>query len=87
MARRRHLKAGTLADLQRVLWRTVLEVEALLDTRPPSTEVVLRCAHALAQLAGAYKGILEIDVQDRLLALEQAQANAARTERNRDHAL
>jgi hypothetical protein len=75
MIRKRRIKAGNLAELQRVLWRTVLEVEALLDTRPPSTEVVLRCAHALAQLAGAYKGVVEVaDIEARLSALEQAAA-------------
>jgi hypothetical protein len=76
MSRKRRIKAGNLADLQRALWQTIIEVEALLDTRPPDTNLVLRAAHALAQLASAYRGILEIDVEARLLALEQAQAEA-----------
>jgi hypothetical protein len=75
MIRKRRIKAGNLAELQRVLWRTVLEVEALLDVRPPSTDLVLRAAHALAQLAGAYKGVAEMeDIEQRLSALERATA-------------
>ncbi len=53
MPRKRRHKAGNLADLQRVLWQVILEVEALLDARPPSCDLILRSAHALAQLAGA----------------------------------
>jgi hypothetical protein len=72
MARKRRAKPGDLSQLRAVLWRTILEVEALLDTRPPSNDVVLRSAHALAQLAGTYKGVLEVvDLDARLTALEQ----------------
>jgi hypothetical protein len=71
MSRKRRIKAGNLADLQRVLWRTITEVEALLDARPPSTDLVLRAAHALVQLAGAYRGVVEMtDIEPRLKALE-----------------
>jgi hypothetical protein len=79
MSRKRHIKAGNLADLQRVLWRTVIAVEALLDTRPPSNDLVLRASHALAQLANAYKSVTEMaSIEERLSALEAADA-----ERNR----
>jgi hypothetical protein len=81
MSQKRRIKAGNLADLQQVMWRTIGEVEALLDVRPVSPDLTLRAAHALAQLGNAYKGMLEIDIQARLLALEQALAVA---ERNRD---
>jgi hypothetical protein len=75
MSRKRHIKAGNLADLQRVLWRTVVEVEALLDTRPPSHDLVLRASHALAQLANAYKSVTEMaSIEERLSALERATA-------------
>jgi hypothetical protein len=73
MARKRRLKAGNLTDLQQILWATVLEVERLLDTRPPSNELVLRSAHALAQLAGAYRSVTEtVSIEERLTALEEA---------------
>ena len=72
MARKRRRKAGNLTDLQRVLWAMILKVEELLDGDPPS-ERVLRCAHALAQLAGAYKGVYETsEIEKRLEALEAA---------------
>jgi hypothetical protein len=71
MARKRHHKPGNLTQLRRVLWDTILEVEALLDTRPPSNELVLRSAHALAQLAGTYTKLVETaDLEERLAKLE-----------------
>jgi hypothetical protein len=73
MARKRHHKPGDLTQLRRVLWDTILEVEALLDTRPPSNDLVLRSAHALAQLAGTYTKLVETaDLEKRLVALEGA---------------
>jgi hypothetical protein len=71
MRRKRRLKAGDLADLRRVLWRTIVEVESLLDTRPPSNDLVLKSAHALAQLAGSYTRLVETaDIEARLAKLE-----------------
>jgi hypothetical protein len=73
MARIRRGKPGDLVQLRAVLWRTICEVEALLDTRPPSNELVLKSAHALAQLAGAYTKLVETaDLERRLQALEDA---------------
>jgi hypothetical protein len=71
MARKRYRKPGDLTQLRAVLWRTILEVEDLLDVpqRPP--DLVLKSAHALAQLAGAYRAVLEtVDIDARLTALE-----------------
>jgi hypothetical protein len=71
MARKRRHKPGDLTQLRAVLWRTIIEVEALLDTRPPSTEIVLKSGHALAQLAGAYTRLVETaDLETRLATLE-----------------
>jgi hypothetical protein len=71
MARRRRGKPGDLVQLRAVLWRTICEVETLLDTRPPSNELVLKSAHALAQLAGAYTRLVETaDLETRLATLE-----------------
>jgi hypothetical protein len=73
MARKRRRKAGNLDDLTRVMWQTILEVEALLDTRPPSNDLVLRSAHALAQLAGSYTRLVETSaLEERIAALEGA---------------
>ena len=73
MSQKRPRKAGNLEDLQRVLWRTVIEVEGLLDTRPPSNELVLRAAHALAQVASTYAKIhYDTEIDRRLTALEAA---------------
>ena len=73
MARKRRRKPGNLDDLRRVLWAVILEVEALLDTRPPSHELVLKSAHALAQLAGAYRAATETaNLEARIEALEMA---------------
>jgi hypothetical protein len=74
MARRRRHKPGNLDELRRVLWQTIVEVEALLDCRPPSHDVVLKSAHCLAQLAGAYhKLVVGTTVEERLQALEARQ--------------
>jgi hypothetical protein len=73
MARKRYRKPGDLTQLRAVLWRTILEVEALLDARPPSNELVIKSAHALAQLAGSYTKLVETaDLETRLAALETA---------------
>jgi hypothetical protein len=80
MARKYRPKAGDLSQLRAVLWRCILEVEALLDVRPPSNDMVLRSAHALAQLAGTYTKVVETaDLEKRLAALEAAmsQGNTA----------
>jgi hypothetical protein len=72
MARKRRRKPGNLRNLQAVLWMLILEVEELLGDDPPA-ERVLRCAHAMAQLASAYKGVIEmVDISARLEALERA---------------
>jgi hypothetical protein len=60
-----------LTQLRRVLWETILAVEELLDVRPRSTDVVLKSAHALAQLSTAYTKLVETaDLEDRLTKLE-----------------
>jgi hypothetical protein len=79
MARKRHHKPGNLTHLRRVLWDTILAVEELLDVRPRSTDVVLKSAHALAQLSTAYTKLMETaDLEERLAKLEASLA-AGRT--------
>lgn len=73
MSRKRRLKPGNLAELQRVLWRTVVEVEGLLDDEDCPPDRVLRAAHAMAQVAGAYKTVVEAaSLEARIMALENA---------------
>jgi hypothetical protein len=80
--RRRRHKAGNLADLRRVLWDTIIAVEALLDTRPPSSDLVLRSANSLSQLAGAYTRLMDsIELEARIATLEEA----ARHDQARPH--
>jgi hypothetical protein len=79
MARKRRRKPGDLLQLRAVLWQTIIEVEALLDTRPLSNDLVLKSAHALAQLAGSYTRLVETaDLEQRLAKLEASMA-AGRT--------
>jgi hypothetical protein len=71
--RRRRAKPGTLEQLTAVLWRCVLEVEALLNEEECPPERVLKAAHALAQLAASYRGVIEAaDLAARIEALERA---------------
>jgi hypothetical protein len=61
MARKRHHKPGDLTQLRRVLWDIILQVEALHLGREPPPEMVLKCAHALSQLAGSYTRLVETE--------------------------
>ena len=81
--RKRRRKPGDLAALRRVLWSVIVEVEALIE--PPRGDdgsgadsrahqaLVLKGAHALAQLSGAYTRVVEGgELEARITALEQA---------------
>jgi hypothetical protein len=71
MARKRHPKAGSLDDLKRILWSMIRRVERLSDDAEP--EQVLRCAHALSQLSGSYRSVIEgVDMEQKIRALELA---------------
>jgi hypothetical protein len=61
MARKRHHKPGDLTQLRRVLWDMILQVEALHLGGEPPPELVLKCAHALSQLAGSYTRLAEAE--------------------------
>jgi hypothetical protein len=71
MPRRRYAKPGDVLQLRTVLWQTILDTKALTDGPDPAPEMVLKVAHALAQLAGPYRQLLETsDLEARLTALE-----------------
>jgi hypothetical protein len=79
MARKRRRKPGDLVQLRAVLWQTIIEVEALLDTRPPSNDLVLKSAHALAHLAGSYSRLVETADLEQCLAKLEASMAAGRS--------
>lgn len=55
-----------------VLWRTIVEVDRLLDARPASNDLVLKSAHALAQLANSYASLTRAtDLEARVKRLEE----------------
>jgi len=79
--RKRRRKPGDLAALRRVLWSVIVEVEALMKTplgdddgeaAPRAHQaLILKGAHALAQLSGAYTRVVEGgDLEQRIAALE-----------------
>ena len=72
MKARRYSRPGTLADLRRVLWIMIRRVEELSDDDAPP-EQILKCAHALSQLAGSYRSVTKTaSLEERLRALERA---------------
>jgi len=71
--RKRRRPAGDIATLKRVLWDLILDVEALRHHEEVSSDLVLRVAHALSQLAGTYLKILEVhDLATKVAELEAA---------------
>jgi hypothetical protein len=79
MPRRRFRQPGDLTQLRRVLWRTIVEVEALLDTHPPSNALVLKSTHALSQLAGTYTKLVESSELEARVAALEATLNTRKT--------
>jgi hypothetical protein len=71
--RRRRAKPGSLEQLTAVLWGIIIEYEALMNEEDCPSERALRCAHALAQLSSAYRGVVEVaQLDERIAALEAA---------------
>jgi hypothetical protein len=71
MPRRRYGKPIDLMQLRAVLSQAILDTKRLTDVPEPAQELVLKVAHALAQLAGPYRQLLEAsDLDARLTALE-----------------
>lgn len=70
---KRTRKVGSVADARRVLWRAVRAVEGLLTVPDVTPSLVLRASHALAQSAGVYLRLVEVDeLEARVAALEKA---------------
>jgi hypothetical protein len=58
-------------QLRAVLSQSILDTKKLTDVPAPTPEMVLKVAHALAQLAGSYTRLCETsDHEARLQALE-----------------
>jgi hypothetical protein len=64
---------GTLRDLQSVMWRAMLQIEAHLDnTGKKDTARLTRLVHALSQAASAYMKAIETgELEARLSELEK----------------
>ena len=76
MHRKRYLKPGNLQDVRRRLWAAILEVSDLIEDQDCPPDRVLRAGHCLAQLASAYKSVVETaSIDERLAALERAAAS------------
>ena len=72
--RKRCGKPGDLLALRRILWRAIVDTKALTDYEK-TPELVLKTAHALAQLGASYRALVEAsDVNQRLTAVEDALA-------------
>ena len=77
--RRRRAKPDSLEQLTAVLWRTILECEALLNEEDCPPERVLKAGHCLAQMAGAYKAVVEVvSIEARVAKLEAAAERTTR---------
>ncbi len=74
LAKKRARKHGDLPQLLRMLWRALLEAQAVLErATEDEAELKLRAVHALSQASGQYVKLLEIgELESRLAALEQA---------------
>jgi ABC-type hemin transport system substrate-binding protein len=80
MPRRRYGKPVSLLQLQAILSQAIIDTKRLTDIAEPTPELVLKVSHALAQLAGPYRQLLETSdlqatqaaMEHRLVALEDA---------------
>jgi hypothetical protein len=73
LAKKRPRQPGDLRQLQRVLWRALLEAEEIL-ANADEPELTLRAVHAISQASGQYVKLLETgEFEARLAAIEDAQ--------------
>ena len=69
-------RPGNLGALQRLLWRTLLTAEEILDDAE-EPDMQLRAIHALSQASGQYAKLLEIgELESRIAALEAVKGSA-----------
>lgn len=70
--RKRYRKPGDMKKVRLVLWRTLRQLEDLLDDPEASTDEVIRLTHALTQAAGVYVKIHEAyALEQRIAAIEE----------------
>jgi hypothetical protein len=73
LAKKRPRRPGDLRQLTRVLWRAILEAEAIL-AHADDAELTLRAVHAISQASGQYAKLIEVgEFEARLKVLEDAQ--------------
>jgi hypothetical protein len=73
MPKRRYRKPGDPRDLRLILWTVIRDLEDWLYHDPPlAIEDLVRVAHVLSQLSGAYLKAVDLDAMNaRLTAVEQ----------------
>ena len=71
-------RAGSPDDLQMVVWHAVSAAAEIVRDPNADAATRLRAVHAVTQAAGAYAKVYEaVEVDARLRAIEEAQANEA----------
>ncbi len=65
-------KIGTLADMQRELWRAILCAKDVLQDPDSDTSATLKAVHAITSASTAYARLVEIgEIEARLEAVEE----------------
>ena len=77
-AKKRHArlrKSGTIADMQRELWRAILCAKDILLEPSTDPATTLKAVHAITSASTAYAKLIEVgELEARLTELEKAQA-------------
>lgn len=70
--RKKYRKPGSMKRVRLSLWRTVRQIEGLLDDPDASTDEIVRLTHALTQATAVYVKVHEAyDLERRLAKLEE----------------
>ena len=74
LAKKRYREVGGLPALRALLWRALLEAEAVLEgAGADEAELKLKAIHAISQAGGQYARLLEIgELEARLTVVERA---------------
>lgn len=68
--------AGTIKDVQTVLWRAITRLAEKLERKRIPTDELTKLVHATSQAASTYARIVEVgELESRVEELEAAQAN------------
>jgi hypothetical protein len=78
MSARPQRRSGNLPALKVEVWAAIRAASGIIADPETPTEMRLRAVSAIATAASVYRGILEIDVQAQILAIEEAARTAGR---------